>query len=91
MRTIYKYEIPVTDTLVLQMPEGARPLPYLEVAGVGRLRLLTFWAEVDTDQPQVGRVLHVEGTGHPVADGATFIGTARDGVFMWHLYDGGQK
>lgn len=88
MRTVWKYQLPVDDTSVFTMPSGARVLPYIE-SYLGHA-VLTIWVEVDTDQPPAHRMLAVHGTGHPIHEDEEYIGTVRDGQFMWHIYDGGE-
>lgn len=91
MRTVWKYQIPVADDQELDMPEGAKIFPYLECEGLGALRVITFWAEVWPDAPKVTRFLAVRGTGHPIEGGLEYLGTARDDMFMWHLYGAGER
>lgn len=85
MRTIHKYPLYVTDMQVVMMPVGAR---ILSVAN--QRDMLTLWAEVNTEAPPAGRVIHVVGTGNPlvVASNADFIGTVEMGQFIWHVYAG---
>lgn len=47
MKTIWKFFLEVTDVQIVFMPAGARVLPVVETAGMGRP--LQIWAEVDTD------------------------------------------
>lgn len=50
---------------------------------------IEFWAEHDdTREPEV-RTFTIVGTGHPIPDGAVYVGTAprtREGL-VWHLYE----
>lgn len=48
-----------------------------------------FWAEHDDAKPEELRTFVIVGTGHPIPDGATYVGTAprtREGL-VWHLYE----
>jgi len=50
---------------------------------------IEFWAEHDESKPAVPRTFMIVGTGHRVADGAVYVGTAprtREGL-VWHLYE----
>lgn len=50
---------------------------------------IEFWAEHDDTRPEVPRVFMIVGTGHPVPDGASYVGTAprtREGL-VWHLFE----
>jgi len=93
MRTIWKFRIEVADEVSLVMPDVVRWLPRVEVEPVTS-RVLELWAVVDSDTPQVERLLHVRGTGHPmgVADPSGYIGTAIDHQhgLVWHVFDGGK-
>jgi hypothetical protein len=85
MRTIHKYPLYVTDMQVVMMPVGAR------ILSVDNQRdMLTLWAEVDTEAPSEGRVIHVAGTGNPLnaPSDSDFIGTVQMGQFVWHIYAG---
>ena len=48
-----------------------------------------FWAEHDDSRPVVPRTFMIVGTGHPILDGASYVGTAPrtpEGI-VWHLYE----
>ncbi len=57
------------------------------VAAIGVFSV-EFWAE-HTEGPQVQRAFQVFGTGHPLPEGARWIGTcARTAAgLIWHLYE----
>ena len=63
MRTIYKYNIPITkDSFTVDMPAGARVLDVGVQYAAG-----VFWAEVDDTRPQVTREFRLFVTGGPLA------------------------
>lgn len=92
MRAIWKFPLPVDDSVDVMMPAGARVL-HLELQD-GPMCL---WALVDTEAPIVARTFHVIGTGNP-AEHVTelpYIGSVqqpfvREVVFVWHVFDGGE-
>lgn len=94
MKTVYKYTVPVIGSAEIEVPHSAVFLPYTEmVPGIESDydHALWVWAEVETPRssgPQRARTfrLCVHGTGHPIGDQEQYIGTARDGVFVWHAY-----
>jgi hypothetical protein len=88
-RTIWKYIFAVTDEVTIDMPQGARLLPS-PAMNPREVHKVDIWAEVDPAAPVVTRRLSVRGTGHPLGNPGTWIGTIRDGVFVWHVYDAGE-
>jgi len=91
VRTIWKFEIPVTDIAKVEMPSGAQILTVKEPEGWGPILM---WAEVDTEAERVSRIFYVVGTGNPITfqDGRPFqyVGTVSQahGALWWHVYDG---
>lgn len=83
-KTIWKFELSVTDVQQVSMPRGAKILSVADQRGV-----LCMWAEVATDEPKEPRSIRIYGTGHPMDNGdrETFIGTAQAGPFVWHVYE----
>ena len=50
------------------------------------------WALVNPENKNVKRYIVVFGTGHSVNDGFdNYIGTVSDGVFVFHLFDYGER
>lgn len=84
MKTIWKYEAPVTDSVMVAMPEGAT------ILSVERTYPRTFavWAEVDSDAPLQARELISVGTGAALPETGRFIGTVQDFQSVWHIYEG---
>lgn len=89
MKTIYKYTLDVRDVTEVAAPYGARFLPYVEMVpgAVEFERKVWVWAEIDDAQPPRRHRLRIHGTGHPIPDGERYIGTVRDGIFIWHVYE----
>lgn len=89
MKTIWKYQLALTDgQQVLAMPKGARIL-HLGYQN----QVPTLWAEVDSEADKEPRYFQIHGTGHPVANGGTYLGTvqASSSIFVWHVYDHGTE
>ena len=88
--TIWKYEIPLTDEPVIEMPLGAVVRHVGEQDGQ-----LCAWVQVIPTQPMVRHRLRVAGIGHPLHlpdEGSryatSYVGTVvmADG-FVWHVWD----
>ncbi|HET8661080.1 MAG TPA: hypothetical protein VFM55_19045 [Micromonosporaceae bacterium] len=84
---VWKYEVEANGRdNAITMPKGARIL-HVEHQDA-RPSVVTFWAEVDPAAERELRTFVVVGTGHPVPDGARYVGT--DCVLptlVWHLYE----
>ena len=79
MRVIFKY--PYNNEI--SMPESAEVF-YLGYQG----NVLTMWAIVDTDSPNVNRRFSLYGTGWPIEDADLgYIGSVFDGPFVWHVFE----
>jgi hypothetical protein len=89
MRTIHKFLChgDPGDTFVIQMPEHARILHFMEQRGT-----LCIWAEVrTTERKMVSRTFVIFGTGYPISDEYDWIycgtaGPTQEHGFIWHLY-----
>ena len=83
-RTVWKFEFAICDDAqIANMPNGAKLL-HVTMQG----NRLCLWAEVKPDMPIFERKFFVHGTGHPIPYGRNYVGTAHDGPFVWHLYEG---
>lgn len=88
MRTIHRYQLPITDRPVIDMPVGAVVLPAPPSERVGGY--IEIWAEVSDDADVVRRAFRIVGTGNPLPeDCGRFIGTVvtHHGQFVWHVYE----
>lgn len=87
MRTIYKYPFRVSDTVTLEMPEGARIIHVAPASTFPTELQGVLWAEVDTDKPLKRTVIYVRGTGYELPEGRIeHIGSYQHGLFAWHVY-----
>lgn len=86
---IYKYMLPVDNSVEIQMPKGSQLLcvqlqherPYL-------------WALVDPSLPTITRKLAIYGTGHQVDDApGNYVGTFQlhGGQLVFHVFDQGVR
>jgi hypothetical protein len=82
MKTVWKFDVPFHHVINIWMPEGARVLTVQYQEGIPRI-----WVEVDTTKPTTSRGFLWFGTGHPLEDGAQYIGTLQEGALVWHLYE----
>jgi len=83
MKRIFKYPLDICDVRqAVQMPALATPR---RVAMQGTK--ICIWAEVIDGAPLVERHFIVAGTGHPVDDATTYIGTVDQLPFVWHVFE----
>ena len=85
MLSIWKFGLPLSDRVEIEMPHGAQVLS----VGVQRGNPC-LWALVDAHRRQVHRTFYVHGTGHPVIDpDALFIGTIQlhGGALIFHVFE----
>lgn len=94
-RTIWKYEIEITDRQVLKMPTKARLLPFVAQQPGQPSNMLCLWAEVDLRNseayPMEKVPIYVVGTGNPMPEEVGndgYLGSVQSGVFVWHVYRG---
>jgi hypothetical protein len=84
-RRMFRYTVPVDDKaheFALTSDPVAVAAPQVEV--------VEFWAEHDEDEGAGAprRVFQVFGTGHPLPEGAVWVGTCpRIHGLVWHLYE----
>lgn len=89
--TIWRFELPVTDRPVIDMPQGARVLGAPPSERSSRRDCIEIWAEVDDpDAPLEYREFRIVGTGNGMPDDCgRFVGTVltHSGCYVWHLYE----
>lgn len=81
-RSIWKYEVPITDHFSVPMQRGAHVL----TAQMQR-DTLVLWAEVDVQVDTEPRHFYVIGTGRPLPLKVLYVSTVQDGQFVWHIYE----
>ena len=87
MKTIYKYQIPLTPQIRLFLPEKAEILTVQIQNGI-----VTMWAIVDTNTLDAERMLAVYGTDYEIPDNhGKYIATVQYGILVWHVFDLGEQ
>jgi hypothetical protein len=86
MRTVHKYVLPNVRNAIPTF-EGAKLL-HVDVQN----ERITLWAEVETNNRECLRIVHVVGTGHPIPSTRTrtaYVGSVlvEDGEFVFHVYE----
>lgn len=83
-KTIWKYQLAITETQEIEMPVDAGILTAQMQAGT-----LCLWAFVSPDAPKERRQFEVLGTGNPIPDGScNYIASVQQGQFVWHVFEG---
>lgn len=87
MKTIYKYQLEITDCQTIDMPLGAKLLCVDHQFGS-----LFIWAEVDPNHPMIPRQFDIYGTGSLIPEmcqeeSRVYVGTVQIGGFVWHVYE----
>lgn len=86
MKSVFKYQIDITDVTSVQIEANPQWLPVAKVAENGRV--IWLWALVDPDAALHKTPIFVHGTGHPVPESRVYIATAIDpyNPFVWHVF-----
>lgn len=83
MKTVYKYPLAIRDRQEIKMPGK----PVLLNVGLDPQDDLCVWALVNPEHENKPMTFFVHGTGHPVdSDAYIWLGTVRQGPFMWHVF-----
>ena len=85
-KTIYKYEAPTPfdPEKTIELPEGAQ---IVEV-GLDPAGAICLWALVDPNtEVKTNRMFLLVGTGHPIVQDVTHLGSIGDGRFVWHILE----
>lgn len=84
-KTIWKYDLEVTDVQKVLMPIDAMPL---HVAVQGNDSTIQLWALVDPTEDMEDRFFAIVGTGNPAPDDdqGEWVGSVQQGRFVWHVF-----
>lgn len=85
MRTIYKYQLEITDFQDISMPECSHIIHVAEQDGK-----LCLWALVDNEVNSMKRRIQIVGTGNPMPYDARVvrhIGSVIMSPFVWHVFE----
>lgn len=84
MKTIYKYQLEITDRQVLQLPVNYFILD-IQVQGYNPC----MWVMVDTDAKYVDVPFYTYGTGHPIDNlNLIYLSTYQAGNLVFHVFEG---
>lgn len=87
MRCIFKYHISYSaETTKIEMPISSKIIS----VGLDPQGDLCIWAIVDPEEGKSMREFAVVGTGWPMKDSLeywTFLGTVKQGPYMWHVFE----
>lgn len=83
MKTIWKFPLKWDSVNEVRGPGAIEPLHFGIQNDVPCL-----WAAVDPDaDTETGRLFQIFGTGHDIPPSTTYVGTAFDEPFVWHLFE----
>lgn len=84
-KTIYKYPTPTSFDPVrtIELPIGAE----IVTVGLDPVGEFCMWALVDPTAEPENRMFVLVGTGHPITHDVNYIGSIKDGQFMWHILE----
>lgn len=88
MTKIWKYDIPLTTNLVIEIPSNSKILTALL-----QYEQIRLWVQVEPESPKRKRKFHVMGTNHDFEKQAVdphnliYINTVMQGPFVWHVYE----
>jgi len=86
MKTIWKYQLAMTDNQIIKMPKGAKILCAQIQNGIPQL-----WALVESDVPETDRYIEIYGTGHKVngLNERDYISTIQmqEGSLIFHVFE----
>ena len=86
MKSIFKYQISYSAPTEIQLPMDSKVIS----ADLDPHGDLCIWALVDPENTMIPRVFMVVGTGWSMEDEIDnweFIGTVRQGPYMWHVFE----
>lgn len=83
MQTIHKYEVSITASQIIEMPDCALIMTIQRQNGK-----LSLWAQVNTENEPKPRKIIVVGTGHRIENqNLLYITTIQDGDLVWHFFE----
>lgn len=85
MKSVWKFKVPISDVVKVEMPKDAKVLFASVQHGDP-----CFWAEVDVNAPTETRFFRIYGTGHRIPDDTgRYLGTfmMHGGDLVFHAYE----
>lgn len=91
-QVVHKHEIPLRDDRVSLRLHMDAEVIHVAMQPGSPFATLCIWEEhakppIGSDQRFLLHQYAVYGTGHPIPESATHVGTALDGGLVWHLYE----
>ena len=81
MRTVFKYNVPITGTWqTIDLPPAKPVLVAMQNHD------LNVWVEVETELAPEPHEFMVTGTGHGAPGDGVHVGSTIDGEYVWHLW-----
>lgn len=87
-KTIWKYEIDITDEQIVRLPKGAEIL-HADQQYPGTLDKLQIWVLIDSQELHFqDKKIYIYETGHPIETVRKYVGTvlANNDALVWHVY-----
>jgi len=84
-RAVWRYEVPVDDQWHEVQLGGLGSQP--QHVASRRSGIVEFWITQYEGAPTSARYFRVFGTGHQLEPGIQYVGTALDGLLVWHLFE----
>jgi len=81
MKSVWKYSLFMGLTEV-DLPVGAEFLHVAEQGGIPQM-----WVLIDPEAPKETRQFEIRGTGSPVEEQRTWLGTWQSPPYVWHLFE----
>ena len=85
MRTIWKYQLKITDTQDLRLPNKSE----IRAIGFDPFGSLCAWVEVDTEETEMWEhIIHIRGTGQTIPnDACRYICHVLEGLLIRHIWE----
>lgn len=79
-----KYEVALSGVTELAIPDYTQPyLTAMTPSGAA----VNLWFEIDSDDTTAARFFQVFGTGDVLPPDSSWMGSVRDGFYIWHVYE----
>lgn len=91
-QVIWKFPFRAVDVALVEMPQSAKLLHVAESNDLAHGDLCV-WALVYPELPKKVRRIRIYGTGQPcelAEQHENYVGTVAMGMFIWHVFDGGE-
>lgn len=89
MYKIWKYILSITDTQIINIPEGSKILKI----GVQEGTNISMWCMVNPDASKIDRLIKIHGTGQDIQTEYpedAYVGSVQLDGYVWHIFDEGE-